>query len=242
MEFYSNLKGQFSYLVRRHSLENEMIMIETKSLKPIEAIGITKRKDYPILTGKEVLMNAYFRDCIGQAFTNEPSDFKGTLEDVIGLDLNNNRNRAVFISVLNATLKYLGLIDKTIHCKNEEPEECADRYANHIKDIYGKVKIGLVGFQPAMLERLNKEFDIRALDLDKNNIGKKKHGIVVEDGEKDFADVLEWADIIMVTGSTVVNGTVTDFMSLNKEVIFYGTTIAGVAYLEKKNRLCFCAK
>ncbi len=158
------------------------------------------------------------------------------------MELNNNKNRAIFISVLNATLKYLGLIDKTIHCKNESPEICAENYAKYIKETYGEVKIGLVGFQAAILDRLRKDFDIRALGLDKNNIGKEKYNVTIEAGEKAFKDVLDWADIILVTGSTVVNGTVINFMNLNKEVIFYGTTIAGVAYLEKINRLCFCAK
>ncbi|GAA0181356.1 DUF364 domain-containing protein [Clostridium sediminicola] len=242
MEFYLALKDKFYDLVKNNNLENATIMIETKSLKPIEAIGTTERTDYPILTGKEVLMNAYFEGCVGQAFTNEPSSFKGTIKDVINLELNNNKNRAIFIAVLNATLKYLGLIEKTIHCKNESPEICAEKYAMHIKEAYGDVKIGLVGFQPAILDRLRKDFDIRALDLDKNNIGKEKYNVTIEDGEKDFKDVLDWADIILVTGSTIVNGTVTNFMNLNKDVIFYGTTIAGVAYLEKMNRLCFCAE
>ncbi|SHI33994.1 Putative heavy-metal chelation [Dethiosulfatibacter aminovorans DSM 17477] len=241
MEFYSNLNKKFKELVKSNNLENESIIIETRALKPEEAIGHTSRKDYPILTGKEVLMNAYFKECIGQSFTNAPSKFKGTLKDVASLDLSFNKNRAIFISVLNATMKYLGLIDRTIHCKNEEPEICSGKYLDYLKEKYGDVKIGLVGYQPSMLEKLSESFELRILDLDKNNIGTNKYGIVVEDGEKAFSSVVDWADIILVTGSTVANGTVVDFINLDKEVIFYGTTIAGVAHLEKLNRCCFCA-
>ena len=32
-------------------------------------------------------------------------------------------------------MRYLNLIDGTIHCKDEEPEDCAKKIVDHIKNI-----------------------------------------------------------------------------------------------------------
>ncbi len=59
-------------------------------------------------------------------------------------------------------------------------------------------------------------FDVRVLDLDPDNIGKTKYGVLIEDGEKDLDEVLNWAEVLLVTGSTVVNGTIVNFWRLEK--------------------------
>ena len=73
-------------------------------------------------------------------------------------------------------------------------------------------------------------------------IGKTKNGVFIEDGEKNKDDVIQWADLLLVTGSTVVNGTVEDYYGLEKPVIFYGNTIAGTAVLMGLERICFHGK
>lgn len=54
--------------------------VTCRALSPEEAIGTTRRKDFPILTGKEVMLQAQVGDGRGQVFTSSPSMFDGTLE------------------------------------------------------------------------------------------------------------------------------------------------------------------
>lgn len=242
MEFYTELQQKMKEIVSQNNLDDEDILISTTRLTTEEAIGITKRKDFPLLNGKEVLMEANFKGSIGQAFTDSPTVFNGSIKDILDLDMSDNRNKVLFIASLNAILKHLNLIENTIHCKNEEPEECAKDIVEHIKDKYGNVRIGMIGFQPAIIDNLRKDFSIRVLDLDKNNIGKKKYDLLIEDGRTNTNEVIKWAEILLVTGSTVTNGTIVNFLNIQKPVLFYGTTIAGVAYLKGLNRICFCSK
>jgi len=242
MEFYNSIKDKLREIIIKNNLIDEEIKITTRALKPKEAIGETERKDYPILKGKEVLINAELKGCIGQAFTDEPSAFNGSIRDVMALDLDSNKNKAIFIASLNAIFRYLKMTDRTVHCKNEQPEICAKKIKEHIKAKYGDVKIGLIGLQPAILDNLRTEFSVRVLDLDADNIGKEKYGVVIEDGSVAFEDVINWADIILVTGSTVGNGTIVNFLNLDKPVLFFGTTIAGVAQIKGLDRICFCAE
>lgn len=242
MDFYTDLLNKLNDIVAENKLDKDSILISTSALSPEEAIGVTRRKDFPLLNGKEALVEANFKGAMGQAYTDAPTAFSGSIQDIMDLDLSDNRNKVLFIASLNAVLKYLKLIDNTVHCKNEEPEECGSNMVQHIKGKYGNVRIGQVGFQPAMLDNLRKEFSVRILDLDVNNIGKVKYDTLVEDGKKDMKDVIQWADLLLVTGSTVTNGTITDFLKTDKPVLFYGTTIAGAAYLKGLNRACFCSK
>ena len=102
------------------------MVINTKSLTPEEAIGITKRKDFPIITGKDVMVQAECLGALGQAFTDAPSAYRGTLEEICSLDLANDPySSGLFIAALNAVMKHLGRVDCTVHCRNEGPEFCA---------------------------------------------------------------------------------------------------------------------
>lgn len=242
MGFYEDIKQKMANIIKKHNLNENEITITTKVLTPEEAIGDTKKKDFPLLRGKEVLMNADFKGSIGQAFTDHPGIFKGSIGELMSLDLNkSNYNRSLFIASINAILKYLGIIEQTVHCKNDEPELCAKEINSFFKKNYGDVKIAVIGFQPSFIDNLKEDFDIRVLDLNCENIGEEKYEVLIEDGDLKKDEVLNWADVILATGSTVTNGTIVDFLNLKKPVFFYGTTVAGVAYLKNLKRLCFYA-
>ena len=51
-----------------------------KPLTPEEAIGKPGRRDFPILEGKERVIEATVLGARGQAFTDSASDFEGRLE------------------------------------------------------------------------------------------------------------------------------------------------------------------
>ena len=124
--FYSELRSRFMKLLTEEGILGEQVVINTKSLTPEEAIGITKRKDFPIITGKDVMVQAECMGSLGQAFTDAPSAYRGTLEEICSLDLANDPySRGLFIAALNAVMKHLGRADCTVHCRNEGPESCA---------------------------------------------------------------------------------------------------------------------
>jgi uncharacterized protein (DUF4213/DUF364 family) len=240
-EFYNDLFNKFRKFVEDNGLLNEEVKITGRALTAEEAIGNTKRKDFPIIKGKEKLLEADFRGAKGQAFTDMPNNFQGSLKEIIEMPLKTNFDMAVYIATLNAVCRYLEITDKTIHCKDGEPENCALELVEYIKNKYGSPKIALIGFQPAMLENLGKNCKIRIVDLDANNIGKVKYNVMVEDGSKAIDDLLNWCDIVVATGSTVANKTITNLL-LDKPTIFFGTTLAGAAALMKLERFCPCSK
>ncbi len=240
---------KFKDIVEKEKLLRSAINVKMRPLKPEEAIGKPMRDDYPLLKGKEVLIEADFMGAKGQAFTDEPSNFEGTIIDVLSLPLVTNRNRAVIVATISAVLRYLDLAKGTIHCKNEEPEECALEMAERLYKRWGEdLTIGLIGLQPAIASALIKKFsknNIQIADLDENNIGKDFEGVKIANGYKNVGKIVENNFLALVTGSTVVNGTIDNILNISKQnnknriVIFFGTTIAGVDALLNLRRLCF---
>ncbi|MFA5657852.1 MAG: DUF364 domain-containing protein [Oscillospiraceae bacterium] len=240
--FYNKLREEFKRLIELNGLNAQTVSVGCRLLSPNEAIGITERKDFPILTGKEIMLSAELQGELGQAFTDAPSAGKASLSEIINADiLENQHDLSVFIASLNAVMKKLGLTDRTVHCKNDEPEICAGKISDYIKSCYGNPKIALIGYQPAMLEKLSGDFSVRVLDLNDENIGEKRYGVTVENGIDAYASAVEWADLILCTGSTVCNGSIVNFIDIGKEVLFFGTTLSGAARLMNLKRICFCA-
>ncbi len=236
-DFYEELIERFTGLIREHDLLGERIEVRGRILKPDEAIGTPQRQDFPLLKGKEKLMEALFRGARGQAFTDMPENFAGTLEEIVRRPVESNYDRAVLISSINAVCNHLGVSRNNIHCKNEEPEECAAELGDYIEKEFGSPRIAFVGFQPAMIQELAGRFTMRVVDLDEDNIGAVKYGVKIEDGGGDIAAFLDWADLVVATGSSVVNGTLPNFLT-GKPVLFYGTTVAGTAALMGLRKFC----
>lgn len=233
---YDTLREQALELCRRENLLQEHITVKARTLTTQEAIGNPEDQDFPLQKGNERLMQAEFRGSRGQAFTDRFGDFEGTLEKIFGMPLENNFRRAIFVASLNAVMRSLGRIEGTVHCRDEEPKTCAEALVRHIKDCYGSVKITQAGFQPRMIQAVGGAFPLRVLDLDPENIGTEKFGITVEGPDK-TSEAVAWADLLLVTGTVLVNGTIDAFLT-GKPVIFYGTTIAGAAALMSFERFC----
>ena len=235
-DVYEEVKGKLFEICNSHDLLTQPVRVKARVLSTEEAIGNPESDDFPLQKGKERLMQAAFLGSMGQAFTDRYGDFEGILEDILKMSLENNFRRAVFVSTANAVLRHLGRIEKTVHCRDSEPTECAVELALYVKRKYGDVKIALIGFQPRMVESLAAQFSLRALDLDPDNIGARKFQVTIEGPEK-AREASDWADLLVVTGTTVVNGTIGDFLK-EKPLLFYGTTIAGVAHLMSWERFC----
>lgn len=157
------------------------------------------------------------------------------------MPFDSNFNVAIYIATLNVVCRYLKIADNTVHCKDEGPEKCSVELVSYLESRFGNPKVALIGYQPSMLDRLSKSFEVRVVDLDKNNINTMKYGVMVEDGEKDTKDLLEWCDVILATGSTIANKTITSLFVDDKPTIF-GTTLAGAAALMGLERFCPCSK
>jgi hypothetical protein len=233
---YDIIREKFAKLIKEHGLEGEEVIVKAAALSPEQAIGNPEDKDYPLVRGVERLMQAEFRGSLGQAFTDRYGDFTGKLSDIVAMDLKNNFRRAIFISSLNAVMKHLGLIEQTVHCRDNQPRECSHELVSYIEKNYGQPKVAMVGFQPRIVEALAKSFELRVTDMDQDNIGQEKFGVRIDDPSR-TEENLKWCDIAVVTGTTIVNDTIGQFQ-IAKPVIFYGVTISGVAKLLGLKQFC----
>jgi uncharacterized protein (DUF4213/DUF364 family) len=238
-------KSQFEKITRENGLSDSDISVFVKTLSPEEAIGVSGRRDFPIVEGKERVVEADFQGAKAHAFTDTPREFIGKVDDVISMSLSGNRERAIFIATMNAVLKHCKIIETTLHCKDEEPERCAIEIATYSRSIEGSKKVGLIGLNPTILEALSRTFgaeNVRITDLNRKNIGSVKYGVTVWDGNTKTEKLVQESDIVLMTGTTLVNGTFNGIWSAirqyRKDYLVYGITSAGVCSLTRVNRIC----
>lgn len=247
MDTLLKARENFKEIIIHNKLLEKDIVITARGLSSREAIGNPGRKDFPLLQGKEVMIQAEFNGSYGQAFTDHPSNFEGNLQEIIDLPLDTNYQRAIIVASINAVLRSLNLAEKTVHCKDEEPELCSQKIINFIKGDYSGVeKIGIIGFQPAILEQSAKAFgpgNIFLTDLNKKRIGTKSYGVEVWNGMKDNEKLISEVDLVLFTGSSIINDTmdaiITMINNYRKDYFIFGNTISGVAKLLGLPQLCF---
>ncbi len=219
--------------------------VQVYPLSPDDAIGERAGEEFVIRRGKERVIEAVFDDVRGQAFTDSPLSWEGSLASMLNLDLFLAGNRAIFVAGMNAVAARLKASTGAIHCRNEDPRRCGPVIAAEICRRFGKKRIALIGLQPAILESCVQHFgdqNVSVVDLNPDNVGTEKFGVRVADGDTGFADILSWCEIGLCTGSTVVNGTIDDvirgFQVAHKPVVFFGNTASAVASLLKLDRIC----
>jgi len=236
MNLYERLREALRREIKKHNLSGQNVSVRCKALSATEAIGKPEHDDYPIIKGREVMVEAVFEGAKGQAFADEFENADYFVDDLLKIKLNSNKRRASFISGLNAVFRYLDLCDKTIHCKDNEPKLCA----NNLPNVIGSGNnVFLVGYQPRFLEILASQYNVRVVDIDQDNIGMEIAGVIIEPPET-TPDIIEWSDLIFATGSTIVNGTITNFLNQNKPVLFYGVTISAAAAILNLKKYCHC--
>ncbi|MGB9617178.1 MAG: Rossmann-like domain-containing protein [Desulfomonilaceae bacterium] len=236
--YYSLLRTDLVNLAK-DVMDEEVEVIWARTLTPREAIGKPDRTDFPLLKGKEVMIEAVFQGTRAHAYTDMPGHFRGSLRDAAQLPLKNNFERGVFIATFNAVMRRFGKTTNTVHCKDSEPTRCADQLPGFVREHFGNPRIAFVGYQPAMIDRLSRSFRLRVIDLDEDNIGAKRCDVLIEGPEK-TEEVLGWGELILATGSTCVNGSILSFVG-RKPVVFYGVTVAGAAAVNGYQRFCPCS-
>ncbi|MFC1871808.1 Rossmann-like domain-containing protein [Chloroflexota bacterium] len=238
-------KTRFTAVIANHQLGGEAILVKVDPLTTEQAIGNPVRKDFPLLEGKEVMVEARFRGGIGHAFTSQPGEFEGTIDDVLNLGLDTDNNRAIFVSTLNAVVAHLGLTSGVGHCRDDEPEQCWVCISAKLRERFGLIKVGMVGYQPALLENLVKTFDtsrVRCSDLNPRNVGSARYGVEIWNGNSENRELAKWCDLLLVTSSTMVNNTFDsvrrDASSEGKSLIVFGVSGAGISTLLELERIC----
>jgi uncharacterized protein (DUF4213/DUF364 family) len=239
-------KEKLQEIVAGNLMGDAVVKVTIGILSVKQAIGSPNRQDFPLLQGKEVMIEAQVLGSYGQAFTDTPKEFNGALNDILSLDLVTNDNRAIFIATLHAVAAHLNMVTGTRHCHDEEPEKCAAQIAQHIMADSGKIKVGLIGLQPVILENLVITFgadNVRCTDLNPNNMGAIKYGAEIWDGRTETEKLIKWCDLVLVTGSTIINNTFDEIReeatSQSKRLIIFGVTIAGISVLLGLERVCF---
>jgi hypothetical protein len=234
-ELLDSFIDKMKVLTSRHSLEDEAVSVIARPLTPQEAIGKPVHHDYPLLKGKERMMQAAFQNARGQAYSNYTGNFSGSLSVVMNLPMNSDFHRALLIATANAVLRKIGIIHKSCHCKDHDPERCASLLEDALEP-FSPQRVGMIGNQPRMLEELSRHFEVRVCDMDLETIGKVKSGIRVEDAAA-YKEIVKWADLLLTTGTTLVNDTIDRFIG-GVPVLFYGITISGAATLLGLNHFC----
>jgi vacuolar-type H+-ATPase subunit E/Vma4 len=231
MSMIEELKENFINIIEENNLKHEDIEIKTCLSSPHE---------------KEILIEADFKGNKGQAFTEEGLEIQGKIDDILNIDLNTSKNRALFIASINAVLRYLNLLQGTVHCNVEEAKRCAQKMADSFSRRYGMfLTIGMVGFQPFIAEALIKKIGKENIRIcDKNNANKNFYDVLIED-EKNMKNIVAGSFLTLAKGNAIVDGKIDEIIKTFKEdnksriVIFYGVTIASTQKLLGLKRICF---
>ena len=181
----------------------------------------------------EYRVTALFRNAKGEAYTETPADFEGTLKDALCLPVSEKGIDARIIASINAVMAHLGLCpgtfpdDPEVHCRY------ADALCSYVSEHYGKTKLILVGYDGYVVKKFMEEgMDFWTMDRDPDNITKDRfHHVIVNSGKYNREACFAWGDLFMITGSTLCNGTIIQYLDHGKELLFYGITGGGVCRL-----------
>lgn len=121
MDLFDTMRYQLRKLIDENSWHDARVRVNVKTLTAEEAIGNPEHDDYPLVKGRERMMEADFEGAKGQAFTDRFGNFDGTMGVVTDLPLDNSFQRAVFIATVNAAMRRLGLCERTVHCRDSPP-------------------------------------------------------------------------------------------------------------------------
>jgi len=220
-----------------HGLMDDSLMVTARGLSPGEAIGNPEHDDYPLVTGRERIMEANVRGACGQAFTDMYGRWEGRIQDVCAAKPTNNYRRAILVATLNAVMRYSGDLNDTLHCRDEGPIRCAGEMGRFVDRERLRPPFALIGYQPRIAEALAALGEVRIVDMDVLNVGRMAAGVRIA-GPEQTDQALRDAGCALVTGSTIVNGTIVRFLDLDMPTVFFGVTIAGPARVLGLRRFC----
>ncbi len=200
--------------------------------------------EYAIMRGREYMMECRLGGVKAHVFTPKPYTGETSVGEILSLKLDRIVNRSIFYCGLNVILRYLGLIDKTIHCRGNEPIYCAEKMIDKLYSLHGDKKLLIIGYQPAIVEKAVEKFSyVEVVDMDPVNIGKKVGDTIIRDAVEEVK-LIRKADIVLATGSSIINSSFWNIYSEARDryLYLYGVSGAGIAYVLGIPRLCYYGK
>jgi len=245
MDVLGETREKIRYICEQRKVTTEA-PVTVRCLSPQLGVGEVDEGVFGFCRGRDAVIEAEVAGARGQAFTHEPQEWTGTLDDVFNMSLATERDRAIVVAALNALAGRLDLSKHVIHCRKSDPSSCGPELVHELRRRFPEVsKVFLVGLQPAVLKALVADRgvgNVRVVDHDPQHVNDVRHGVIIGDGDADIADDIAWCDVMLVTGSSVVNGTLDELLDLSgdaaKPVLFFGNTIAAVAAVADLERIC----
>jgi hypothetical protein len=236
-ELFWRLQKHLEKAARVHGLAEDTVHVSARALSPEEAIGNPEHDDYPLIIGRERMMEAEVAGACGQAFTDMYGCWEGCVRDVCRMEWSNDFRRAILVATLNAVMRFTGEVRDTVHCKDDGPVQCATCLRSFVADQRLRPPFLLIGYQPRLAETLASLGELQVVDRDVRNIGQIRAGAVIRD-PAGTEEALRAAGCVFVTGSTVVNGTIVNFLNRTLPTVFYGVTISAAAVVLGLSRYC----
>lgn len=234
---FARLRAEMSRISDERGLRLESLTVAAEPLTPDEVIGNPEHDDYPLVQGRERMMEARISGVRGQAYTDMYGTWSGTVREACALPLINSFRRAIFVATLNALARIEGLCEDTCHCQGDDLTACAEDLHAFIAEKKLSPPFVLIGYQPRFAEVLSQLGDTRIVDADPGHIGEERAGVRVC-GPEETEEALHAAGCVFVTGSTLVNATLPTFLHLPIPTFYYGVTIAGAAAILGLPRFC----
>lgn len=169
----------------------------------------------------------------GEAYTETPASFTGTLREILELPVSETGIDARFIAAINASMSRLGLCDGTF----PDDPEAHFRYAEMVADTVFRhcegQKLILVGYDGYLVKTfMDRGFDFWTMDRDPDNITKNRFNhVIVNSGRYNREACFAWGRLFLVTGSALCNGTIVHYLDQGRDLYLYGITGSGVAKL-----------
>ncbi|MBO7730676.1 MAG: hypothetical protein J6S31_07455 [Lachnospiraceae bacterium] len=232
-ELYQQILSGFYALEGAKELLNEKVSV-TGSKEPEKTLR--QENDPPSTVARpEYCVTATLLGVNGEAYTETPEDFDGTLEEALCIPPTEKGISAVTIAALNAAVSYLGLAPGIFPEEEEAHFRYAEKLYHYVIENHGPDNIVLVGYDGYIVKRFVDEgLIIWIMDRDPDHIAQDRfHHVVVNNAKRNRESSFVWGKYFIVTGSTLCNGTILHYLNSGKELLFYGITCAGAATLLK---------
>ena len=189
---------------------------------------------HPYIDKPEYRVIADYEGAKGEAYTETPFEFEGTLREAVEIKPTEAGIDARVIAAINAALCSWDFLPGTFP---DDPEihhkYAADLYNYVTRNMGYRSNVVLIGYDGYIVKKfVEGGMDFWTLDRNPSNISQNRFEHVVVNGAKLNREACyEWGQLFLLTGSTMTNGTVTHFLDREIKTLFYGITAAGPARL-----------
>jgi len=240
-DLYNKIRSGFLNLPGVQELLDDEITVKA-DLHPERTL--MPEGDVPSEAGRpEYRVFAEYKGVIGEAYAeaaninsvNSSSAvlYSGSLKKVLDIPASDNGISPVTIASINAVMCYLNLCPGSFPDDPQIREKYAQSLCEHVVSEHGKKNIILVGYDGYIVKKFMDEgLDFWTMDKDPDNITKDRfHHVIVNSGKYNREACFAWGKVFIITGSTLCNGTIVQYLDKGKDLLFYGITCSGTAAL-----------